>query len=372
MYDNENQVGVAVRKNLVVQALRGIAAISVVIFHASLLLDDLSTDAKQSIFGPLAPFGVDIFFLISGYIIAASVSRYPSGGTSAGLFLMKRLIRIWPPYAIATAIFCAAYALKNGTAPVFPELLRSLAFIQLSDEPPYYGFASLVVGWTLNYEMFFYVVMALVLLLPRWRWQAAIAIFLTALVLIPLTIQPGLSIYQLIDAGRADANAYVITNPLCWLFALGALVHFIEQRGFSLRSKAATALFTSASIFFLIYCYGSPGMNGHGLTGMGLAVFPLFIVAVLARKQIERYVPKWLVFSGDISFSVYLTHIIVLSIAKAALTPFGVTGLWLMMSAIAASLTAGALYYSFIERPLTRWLSSRAAGAAAGRMAAVR
>lgn len=360
------------QKNLVVQALRGIAAISVVIFHASLLLDDLSPDARQSFFGPLAPLGVDIFFLISGYIIASSVSRYPNGGISAGSFLLKRLIRIWPPYAIATAIFCAAYALKNGAAPIFPEIIRSLAFIQLSNEPPYYGFASLVVGWTLNYEMFFYFVMALVLLLPRWRWQAALAIFLTTLVLIPLTIQPGLSLYQLIDAGRADANAYVITNPLCWLFVLGALVHFIERRGYFLRSKSATALFATASICFVVYCYLWPDMNSHGLTGMGLAVLPLFIVAVLARPQVERYVPKWLAFLGDISFSVYLTHIIVLSIAKAALAPFGVTGLWLMASAIAASLTAGALYYFLIERPLTRWLSSRAAGTAAGRLADVR
>ncbi|MFC4625900.1 acyltransferase family protein [Daeguia caeni] len=360
------------QKNLVVQALRGIAAISVVIFHASLLLDDLSADARLSIFGPLAPLGVDIFFLISGYIIAASASRYPNGGISAGSFLMKRLIRIWPPYAIATAIFCAAYALKNGTAPVVPELIRSLAFIQLSSEPPYYGFASLVVGWTLNYEMFFYVVIALVLLLPRWRWQAALAIFLTTLVLIPLMIQHSLSPYELIDAGRTDANAYVITNPLCWLFALGALVYFIEQHGYSLRSKAATVLFASTSICFAIYCYLSPGMNGHGLTGMGMAILPLFAVAVLSRRQFERHVPRWLVYFGDISFSVYLTHIIVLSIAKAAFAPFGVTGLWLMASAIVASLTAGAFYYSFIERPLTRWLSSRATGTAADRVAAIR
>lgn len=366
------QIWSVMQKNLVIQALRGIAAIAVVIFHASLLLDGLAADDRQSFFGPLAPLGVDLFFLISGYIIAASVSRYPSGGLAAGSFLLKRLIRIWPPYAIATAIFCAAYALKNGEGPVVSELIRSLTFIQLAGtEPPFYGFASLVVGWTLNYEMYFYVVMALALLLPRWRWQAVWSVFFVALVLIPLILQPQLSFHQLLDAGRIEANALVFTNPLCWLFALGSLVYFIEQRGYSLRSKAATALLAATSICFVIYCYVSPGMNGHGLTGMGAAILPIFIVAVLARKQIERYVPKWLIFSGDISFSVYLTHIIVLSIAKAALSPFGVTGLWLMASAIAVSLTAGALYYSFIERPLTRWLSSRAAGTV-GKTAEVR
>ncbi|WP_273772942.1 acyltransferase family protein [Brucella intermedia] len=361
------------QKNLVVQALRGIAATAVVIFHGSLLLDDLPPEQRQNLFGPLAPFGVDLFFLISGYIIAASINRLPSGSVSAGSFLLKRLIRIWPPYAIATAIFCVAFAVKNGQVPGVSELIRSLAFIQLTDdEPPFYGFASLVVGWTLNYEMFFYVVMTLTLLLPRWRWQVFGLVFFVALVLVPMVIQPKLSFYQLLDAGRVEANTLVFTNPLCWLFALGALIHFTEERGYSLRSKAATAILAATSICFLIYCYVSPGMNGHGLTGMGLSALPLFTVAILAREQIERYIPKWVVFSGDISFSVYLTHIIVLSIAKAALVPFGVAGLWLMATAIAASLIVGALYYSLIERPLTRWLSSRAAGATVGRMAEVR
>ncbi|MCL7999981.1 acyltransferase [Brucella sp. 21LCYQ03] len=345
-------------KNLVIQALRGIAALAVVIFHASALLADLPEDSRRAIYVPMALAGVDLFFLISGYIIAASVSRVQSGWNASSEFMLKRIIRVWPPYAIATAIFCLAYFMKNGEGATFAEIARSLAFIQFDNTPSQYGFAALVVGWTLNYEMFFYVVVAAGLL-TRYRWAFILAAFAIALIAIPLLQQPDLSFVQLINAERVDANAWVYTNPLCWLFVAGAAIHYLEQKQLQVKNMYVFSALATVSLAFLMACYLSPSMTRHGLTGMGLAVLPMFMVCVLSRGLIERFVPRWLVYLGDTSFSLYLTHVILLSVVKAALAPFIGEGYVLMTAAVAVSIAVGALYFSIIERPISAFLTSQ-------------
>lgn len=349
------------QKNLAIQALRGIAAVAVVIFHCSALLDAAALEKRASIYGPLAYGGVDLFFLISGYIIASSVARTKSDLSSAAAFLLKRLIRVWPPYAIATAIFCVAFALKNPSAPSFSDISRSLLFIQLDSAAPYYGFAALVVGWTLNYEMFFYAVVAAGLLF-RNRWAFVLALFVTLLVGVPLWLKPDLTFVQLFDANRADANSWVFTNPLGWLFLIGAAVHFVETKNLTVASGLVATLLVALSLAPLTAPYLLPGLSKHGLTGMGLAVIPFFAAVVLCRRPLEAHVPKWLVSLGDSSFSLYLTHVITLSVVNAALARYIDKGVVLMFAAVCTSIVGGALYYSFVERPLTRWLNARAFG----------
>lgn len=344
-------------KNLVIQALRGIAALAVVVFHASALLADLPEDSRRSIYVPMALAGVDLFFLISGYIIASSVARFDSGWGASSEFILKRLIRVWPPYAIATAIFCLAYFAKNGDGATLAEIARSLAFIQFDNTPSQYGFAALVVGWTLNYEMFFYVVVAAGLL-TRYRWAFILSAFAIALIAVPLWQQPDLSFIQLLNAERVEANAWVYTNPLSWLFLAGAAIYYLEQKQLQVKNMYFFTGLTVLSLAFFFACYLSPSMTRHGLTGMGLAVLPLFTVCVFSRGLIERFMPRWLVYLGDTSFSLYLTHVILLSVVKAALAPFIGEGYALMTAAVAVSIVVGALYFSIIERPISAALTS--------------
>lgn len=359
------------QKNLVIQALRGIAAFAVVVFHCSALLDATSLGTRAAVYGPLAYGGVDLFFLISGYIIASSVSRSKSGVSSAAHFLLKRLIRIWPPYAIATAIFCLASILKNSSAPSISDITRSLIFMQIDSTAPYYGFAALVVGWTLNYEMFFYSVVALGMI-TRYRWAVSVAVFTGLLVALPLWENPDLTVVNLIDANRTDANSWVFTNPLGWLFLIGVAVHFAEKKTLTVNRGVVAALLIAFSLALLTVGYLWLGLDKHGLTGMGLAVIPFFATTVLCRRPVEKHVPKWLVYLGDISFSLYLTHIITLSVVNAALARFIDKGTVLMGVAIVASVLGGALYYSFVERPLTRWLTARVSGGTNRQMAIVK
>ena len=146
-----------------IQGLRAFAAIAVAGFHTRFRFPHMR------LFGS---FGVEVFFVISGYIMASICV------SNSEFFFRRRLLRIVPPYWTATVVmFLAALWFPNlmwTTRPDVGELIKSLLFIPFSRsdgsiEP------ILSIGWTLNCEMYFYAVLAVSLLIFRRRalWLAA-------------------------------------------------------------------------------------------------------------------------------------------------------------------------------------------------------
>ncbi|HEY0052995.1 MAG TPA: acyltransferase, partial [Caulobacteraceae bacterium] len=169
------------------QHLRAVAALGVVAFHAG---------ARYGLHQPIGPWdvdfwglgerGVDIFFVLSGFLLWTTTSARPP--RNPGAFLWARFKRLAPPYWLATgALACAA--LFTGLYPhltVEPlHVLSSLFFWpMLSPSHPPAIWPLLVPGWTLNYEMAFYVLFAAVLLVPATRrllvLAAAVGVLLLA------------------------------------------------------------------------------------------------------------------------------------------------------------------------------------------------
>jgi exopolysaccharide production protein ExoZ len=172
-----------------IQYLRAVAA-SLVVYHHAFAPPALQA-YYQTHFGE---FGVDIFFVISGYIMWATTAKSPRGPVSFWLARIKRIVPIYWLYTtlfIATAIVLGSQALFTpaGLDPLF--ILKSYLFIpathpNIPDNVPVYS-----LGWTLNYEMFFYFVFGLCLLVPKPRVRFVVfgALFLI-LVLTGYVTQP--------------------------------------------------------------------------------------------------------------------------------------------------------------------------------------
>lgn len=161
-------------KYLNIQILRAFAAALVVYVHAIKTYEEKIGSVTENLTSDLGDLGVKLFFCISGFIIFNSSSKLPGGLPSATEFFFKRCIRIIPLYWAATLV----YAIKlgfQGNAPSMADLLRSLLFI------PYLGEQGLMrpvlgQGWTLNFEMLFYVMTAMLLLSrSRFRYHALVA-----------------------------------------------------------------------------------------------------------------------------------------------------------------------------------------------------
>lgn len=165
------------------QILRGVAALLVVGFHARPVMDIPADSWLDSLFS-MGYAGVNLFFIISGFIMCYTTDSR----TKPLKFIGRRLVRIAPLYWLLLLFHKGLRSLTD------PQTYLSMFFIPLSPQsPPFLGYATWMVGWTLNYEMFFYLVFFLSLFFGKYRMVMVYAVFASLhLLFMHLTAQTGL------------------------------------------------------------------------------------------------------------------------------------------------------------------------------------
>jgi exopolysaccharide production protein ExoZ len=276
-------------------ALRAFAALCVVFYH-------ITSDAGLDLGIDIGTRGVDIFFVISGFIITYASSR------SADQFFTRRLIRIVPFYWAATlAVFAIAAVLPNlfrSTQPDLVQLLCSLFFIPR--ETTYAGlFPTLILGWSLNYEMYFYVAFAIALAISA-RWAPVLCSAIIAAVLIA------------IDAsGATHPSITFYTRGLVFEFVFGIaafyVVRSIGQHRDAMPSRAIgiALLFLIAIVACVVLAliehgggYGLPRQLSSGVPAFFLVTSMILVEEIYAVSTRNRAV--YLV--GESSYILYLIH----------------------------------------------------------------
>jgi exopolysaccharide production protein ExoZ len=301
-----------------IQVLRFVAAALVVWCHAS---------------GNLAGgIGVDIFFVISGFIIAGVAE-----GRSAGDFLRDRLTRILPIYWICSLPwwFVAAHAGLIDT----PRVLASITLWPVYDDivRPF-----LKVGWTLSFELLFYAGIALTLLGRR---------------MVPLLGVAYLLALSAAFATHAPIFRFV-GNPIILEFAFGLLLHRLRWR--SAASGIAALVVGLGAVAWFAY-HGTGNLDSPGavfdlsrpdraiLWGVPAA---LIVSGALRLEQAVTPAGLWrpLIYLGDASYSIYLTHLLMLEFLKPVMP-------W--PAAMMTVIMLGAATHRYVEAPLLKRLRSR-------------
>lgn len=329
------------REFVSVQYLRALAALLVVCHHAN--------DQVLGTIGltDIGNAGVDLFFVISGFIMVAITEARP---TPAPIFLLRRWLRIWPIYAFFTLLTALGILLVprgfEHSAVTVKHLLLSLAFIVHPDpHNPAQVSPLMKIGWTLNYEMFFYVVFALCLWLGgRFR-----------------VVMLGMVLTALAAAGKLWPSpspvAAFYEDPIVLEFLFGAVIGVLlggqRAKGFSRYPLLA------AMVLGIVLCVVLPP-EWHRSLRFGLGAALLLFGAVAYERNFA--VPRWPLFHriGDSSYSLYLAHlypVVMLRWVCAALRlPIGFFGGALFIAAAAAAATAiGLLSFWLIERPTIAW-----------------
>src|SRR3954447_23554640 len=214
-----------------IQILRFFAALAVVAFHA-LGLAPKGFEVPESMLSLALSYGgrgVDLFFVISGFIIFYTTQN---PALTPAAFLRRRIERIVPLYFFVILTFTllaltlpAIFATPGWYTP--RHILKSLAFISFTDgEPPV-----IAVGWSLEYEMYFYLAAALLMALTREVWRNIVTMF-SALAIIG----------QLPGVGAALGNYAFFTDPMILEFVLGVIAgHLFVHRRIGWPMLAATA-----------------------------------------------------------------------------------------------------------------------------------
>ncbi|MCJ2072359.1 acyltransferase [Methylobacterium sp. J-030] len=341
------------------QILRALAAYLVFVTHFGLYAGPVLPRPDFLAFGAA---GVDVFFVLSGFIMFVSTGGRDEG---VGAFLLRRVARVVPVYWLVT-LALASMALAGlkpiGIVEFRPDyLIQSLLFLPFSRGGYIEPLNS--VGWTLNYEMFFYVVFAGLLLVPALgqRAVAAAGIFL-GLTLLGLVPVPGL--YW----------AYY-TKPILLEFAAGIGLGYAYLRlrtppaGFPVRRAAGTA-FAAAGLLILgghaaAFAFGvQPEFSGfvRPLVWGSAATLVVGAMLLLERGGIRLRSP-WLLSQGNASYSFYLVHNLMLHATSKVVSVLPVSGLTraglIFLIAFGASAALGEALFRWVEAPMNAILRRR-------------
>ncbi len=288
-----------------IQYLRALAALGVVLYH-------LGERAGHPI--KIGAAGVDLFFVISGFIMWMI-----SEGETPISFGLSRLWRIVPMYWAVTLLLFAKHVMEHQSPGVW-RLVFSMFFVPHVNEQGEY-FPILVPGWTLNFEMFFYLVFGLCLLIADRRRQML-----------------ALSVALVLSIGVAALMRLPLQYPLLAEFLAGVWLCEFWRRGWLTRGPILVV--AGVALFAL----GRLAPFSEALRPILWGV-PAFLV-VAGSLAMEPKLPKWpwLKALGDSSYSLYLTHGLVIGVLWSRI------GWWGGLAAVVVSL---GLFYG-VERPLHR------------------
>jgi exopolysaccharide production protein ExoZ len=331
------------------QYLRGIAALMVVFHHGREFLPSADSFLRSTSWTAGGSRGVDIFFVISGFVMAHSTRSYNADGRRASqafAFFVKRLIRIVPLYWIAL-LWDAKGMIWKGEQRL--ELAEDFWFVPHFN---HHGHAMirphLFQGWTINYEMFFYILFALCMLLGRRRFLV-LGLTLSALTLIGV-----ISTLTHVQTHSAPVTFY--TSSFLFEFLMGIWLNLWMKRHPAQVSRAVLACVALLALGLLAV------PNNDHVRGFVDSI-PATMLVWSAALWAFRTELRWLRQLGDASYAIYLFH---MTIASAALRLFRSFDLlkntWLELAlylALASGL--GLAVHHLIEKPLLRALRSLAA-----------
>jgi exopolysaccharide production protein ExoZ len=341
------------------QVLRAVAALGVVIYHTNIRINGVHSDLM----------GVAVFFVISGFIMVYITRQSDEG------FLLKRLIRIVPLYWILTvatllwfglgfanppytwplwaslithplslAHWFAGQALSMSSRETVDALLRSLTFWPTAQTPT----PILAVGWTLNIEMFFYLLFALSL----WGGRTAAPFISSAVLIILFCIEAsGSNDSQILSTWGHD---YVI------FFVFGMVVFYLWTATEDIvRSHRTVAIIAALAV--LIYWPISMFVYDQTKLAPYLIAPSVVLAFLLLHSAGLRVRSRFLIDLGGASYSLYLVHVPILETLRASSAAFPFLTLATPVGcavAIALSCAAALICYHKLELPLLRFVRS--------------
>lgn len=323
-----------------IQYLRAVAALAVVVFHAA---------ERADLHFVVGAAGVDIFFVISGFVMWTLAATRP---VSTWSFYRDRILRIVPLYWIVTLVMAA-----GALAGLFPRIqltpdhvAESLVFIPHVSPSNGEIWPLLAQGWTLNLEMFFYLIFGLVLLLPLKRRFAMLAAVFVGLVGAGWYLRP------------EGAVLNTFTRPIMLEFLFGALLGKLWLSGtLPGRNMGLAAAAVGAAGFLALAIF--PRAIDNLLFGLLAMVLVAGMIAVEKAGPIGRL--PWLGYLGDASYSIYLWHTLAISVVAKAAGILSLGALPTLLLAIVGGTLLGIASYETLEKPFMALVKSRRRIAAA-------
>jgi exopolysaccharide production protein ExoZ len=328
-----------------IEHLRALAAASVVVFHALGKIADAQGHLR-GIYEELGAAGVDVFFVISGFIMWVSASRSQSGPL---VFWRRRIVRVVPLYWMLTTVvlgvMIVAPSLLDSRTDI-PHALASYFFVAWpSPSMPEHLWPIAIIGWTLNYEMFFYLIFGLALLLPHRFRLAAVGV--------PLVCAVALG-----HAVEASAQVEFYMSPLLLEFVAGIGIAHWYMSGYRFSTIACILAVVTSILLFA----ASAPVYEESMRGVMWGVPAALLVGASAFLGRNGMWPKSRVMTllGASSYSLYLSHYLALEALNKAWNLAGLPfGAGFLIVGLLSCIVGGILVHLVVEVRIARLFGRR-------------
>lgn len=298
-----------------IEVLRGVAALLVVGYHiAGVLMQaypswpNMGRDLLRN-----GNIGVDIFFMISGFIICYATNKKEFHYRSS--FIIRRFFRIYPLFFICLTVAWLTY----NSGYDYTKYLLSATLMQndYSGKAPFYGYNMLYPAWTIAYEVMFYFVFFVGMCFShKHRSVISMLSIISAMCIIQFIYKGEISIYGGFSPYNADMGILtpaltLLGSPLMVEFVIGMICYQFYSKGFITKNKPISNVFTFAAIISTSMLYFLD-LDMHGMTEKGLVAAAIFITLMLSEMSGRKINFRITKFFSDISYSLYLTHAMIL------------------------------------------------------------
>jgi exopolysaccharide production protein ExoZ len=336
----------ATKKLSNVQALRGLAALGVVLFHIATVESRLpgTPTTLAHLFGN-GWAGVDLFFVLSGFVmVTVTRGKFGSSGNSRK-FLYDRMFRIFPLYWCISLVILGMFLVKPTLFHSIghPSLLRSFLLVPQFNQAPLLG-----QGWTLIFEMYFYYIFAALIPLAESFLSYGLISWLILIIAVNLSLH-----------GQShSALASLVGNPLSVEFIIGCFVAKLIYSGVT-RYAGSIAMVSAGLIVAISLAIGAH-LDDHVSSWLRLLLFGVpfgFLTYGLVALEVRDrlLLPSLLSKIGDTSYSLYLVHMLPIGLIAqlSHRLPRGLSGLS-APAMLSAALLAGYVCYRGLEQPFMR------------------
>ncbi|NCF20834.1 MAG: acyltransferase family protein [Haliea sp.] len=324
-----------------IQALRFYAAFAVVLYHSRKLFMELGLQGDTFLYwAKFGNFGVDVFFVISGYVMWYTTREAGRDAGTALDFLRRRLFRIylgyWPFYILAAAVTLLIGERDPGN------IYWLESFFLLN---PTIRHQVLGVAWTLSYELYFYLMFTVLILLPLARARQALVVLCLVVVVLNL-LQPT----------HTFEYGFFISPFLIEFFAGSLLAAYLVEN----RSRWLLLLCLAMVVVMVAWAVTLPRFHMNRIQGFGVAAIFIVLAGVVAENARIYVASRFWVFLGNCSYSIYLGHFVLLWIylyllRQSAAEPSLLISVVIYLSYLVVVIAFSIASYRYLEAPLYKY-----------------
>ena len=336
------------RKVINIQALRGVAAMMVLFAHLQGHSNQASlAQAPGASFWNIGHAGVDLFFIISGFVMATATAGTFTRSGEPWRFLQRRVLRIYPLYWLFTLIVLPIYLfwpqlIHSAVRAEHVSIWRALLLIPQSCAP------LIAQAWTLIHEMYFYIIFAMLLNFQERYLSRALLLWAAVIAGVGATHNFGL------QAVSTHPVEKLIFNPLTLEFITGCCIARLTHNR-NVRGGIGLLIIGCA----LLVLNGPAIMDLHAswerVVRFGIPA-GLVVIGVIGIEQQGLIAPRWMQYLGDASYSIYLIQGLVFAgialMFHRLLPQIPSHGMVIMAVMLPCAILAGLCCFQFIEKYL--------------------